>query len=248
MNATKKAELQAIISHISGAVTEGSVTTAQVASIGTLLLYLLSEVEGEIPSVSGLVSNSALSTALASYYTKLQIESKGYINSANLAQNIANCGVLTPYAKSTDIPSLDDYAKLTDIPSLAAYAKLTDIPSLEEYAKLTDIPSLAQYAKKSEIPDTTNLATKAQVTSIGNQITSINSAVVNLGVKVSTGNANDMTLTSRYLLTSGTNVPSTPCYLEVLAASTSFIVQNATLSDGTKKTRVFNGSTWSTWA
>ena len=103
---------------------------------------------------------------------------------------------LSGYAKSEDIPSLDnyatkneipsvegfikssdlnDYAKKSDIPSLDNYATKNEIPSLDDYAKKEDIPSvngfikssdLDDYAKKSDIPSLDNYATKDEIPSV----------------------------------------------------------------------------------
>lgn len=203
------------------------------------------------------------------HYTKNQIENKGYITTDTLVQSIVASGVLNKYAKTDDLPNMSLYATkamldevestvddLTDDVSrkankteLSSYAKLTDIPSLDEYAKTEDIPSLDGYAKTTDIPDTSGLATKTSVNTVASKQTTMESQITNLGVKAVTENADTLTLTARYLMNTGsTNVPFTPCYMEVLAASTSFIVQEVVSNSGVKKTRVYNGSSWSEWA
>ena len=70
---------------------------------------------------------------------------------------------LSGYAKSEDIPSLDNYATKNEIPSLDDYAKKEDIPSVNGFIKSSD---LDDYAKKSDIPSLDNYATKDEIPSV----------------------------------------------------------------------------------
>lgn len=77
---------------------------------------------------------------------------------------------------------------------------------------------------------------------------SLESAVMRLGINTFRQNANDVKVTSRYLCETGTtNVPSTPCYLETMAADSTFILQRATMKDGSEKRRVFTNNKWGQW-
>lgn len=68
------------------------------------------------------------------------------------------------------------------------------------------------------------------------------------GIITGVDNANDLVLSKRYYMDNeATNVPFKPCYIEVLASSSAFILQRAFSITGAEKRRVFTNNAWSQW-
>lgn len=130
--------------------------------------------KSELPSVSGLVSNTELTTALAPKVDRSELS--GYA----LKSDIPEGQDLSQYAKKTELPSvaglettkavdakLSQYVKKTELPAqpdLSSYETTVEVDrKLALKADLSAIPSLANYATKDQIPDTSTLATKEEL-------------------------------------------------------------------------------------
>lgn len=178
----------------------------------------------EIPSVAGLATQAAVDALISS----LQRSVNDKVSKAALAD----------YAKKTDIPSLTGYAKVSDIPSLAGYARKTDIPATDGFATKLELSDYMPMAEANEFHD-----------DIEKRVRSCEEKTKHLGVvPYNHGSADSLVNTAKYYVSDDVqNVPSLPCYIEVMGFDANFVVQRAIERDGTIRQRVFNVGQWSEW-
>lgn len=107
----------------------------------------------EVPSVSGLVSNAELTTALAPKADRTELTGYALKTEVPSVSGLATKAELADYAKKTDIPEgqdLSQYAKKSELPSVAGLATKQELT--DGLAGKVDSTALANYALKSELP------------------------------------------------------------------------------------------------
>lgn len=168
------------------------------------------------------------------------------------------------YTKSevdAKIPNLDQFALKSEVCVRGTCASKAEFNALNNKVRVIEmncctlerigelIPEPENLVRTGDLPDFDEMSSKSDVSALATKVAAVESAVINLGVKTYDDDLNSLKLTRRYLINDGAlNAPATPCYLEVLGASSDFVLQRATLSDGTEKKRVYNGSVWSNWS
>lgn len=206
--------------------------------------------KSEIPSLTGYALQSWVLTQLNSFLPLadfgIKADSEGYAKQSW----VTGKNYLPMADLDIAIEALSKYAKLTDIPSLSGYAKLTDLPSMEGYARLADIPSLDGVATTEDLLDyMPKEEAKTFHDNVDARVKVCEEKTKHLGIiPYSHGDADSLVNTAKYYLSEDVdNVPSVPCYVEVMGYDSSFVVQRSIMLDGVIKQRIYNGTSWSEW-
>ena len=172
----------------------------------------------------------------------------------------ANKAVTNVYTDQEVVPNKD----VVKLYKLTADSNITEeeiLPATENYAgvmstsdkkKLDGIEEGAQKNPSAATSSSDGLMSSSDKEKLDKisltDLTNMKSSITRLGISQLSSDADDVKSTIRLFAVEGsTNVPSIPCYLEVLAYHQNFILQRATDLSGVEMRRVFTDNTWSQW-
>lgn len=123
--------------------------------------------KSEVPSVSGLVSNTELTTALAPKVDRSELAD--YAKKTDIPEGQD----LSQYAKKSELPSVDGFATKQEVTdglagkadssALGNYALKSELPVVPDVSRFITEDALAPYAKTADIPSVAGLETTKAV-------------------------------------------------------------------------------------